>query len=191
MVKNLPANAGDARDTSSIPESGRSPGVGNGNLLQYSGLENPEYRGASRATLQGLARGRTRLSDWVCAHTAGSERPALQELLLLVSSLRYHSPMKSLGVLPITPSLPLMVHHLLGWVWSILMQVFWLGQVGHKGQTFLLWPLGLLLETEFITNGFHWGSFGGGGFPEVGLFLFGWLYILAIQVNLLQKHSLY
>ena len=36
MVKNLPANAGDPRDRASISESGRSPGVENGNLLQYS-----------------------------------------------------------------------------------------------------------------------------------------------------------
>ena len=36
MVKNLPANTGDARDMGSIPGSGRSPGVGNGNPLQYS-----------------------------------------------------------------------------------------------------------------------------------------------------------
>ena len=36
MVKNLPASAGSARDTGSILGSGRSPGVGNGNLLQYS-----------------------------------------------------------------------------------------------------------------------------------------------------------
>ena len=35
VVKNPPANAGDARDTVSIPASGRSPGEGNGNLLQY------------------------------------------------------------------------------------------------------------------------------------------------------------
>jgi len=40
VVKNLPAGIGDARDTGSIPESGRSPGVGNGNPLQYSCLEN-------------------------------------------------------------------------------------------------------------------------------------------------------
>ena len=39
MVKNLPANAGDARDTGSDPGLGRSPGVGNANLLQYSCLE--------------------------------------------------------------------------------------------------------------------------------------------------------
>ena len=40
MVKNLPANAGDARDVGLIPGSGRSPGEGNGNSLQYSCLEN-------------------------------------------------------------------------------------------------------------------------------------------------------
>ena len=40
VVKNLPANAGDARDAGSILGEGRSPGVGNGNLLQYSCLEN-------------------------------------------------------------------------------------------------------------------------------------------------------
>ena len=45
VVKNLPANTGDARDRGSIPGSGRSPGVGKGNLLQYSYLENPMDRG--------------------------------------------------------------------------------------------------------------------------------------------------
>ena len=40
LVKNLPANAGDARDTDSTPGSGRSLGVGNGDPLQYSCLEN-------------------------------------------------------------------------------------------------------------------------------------------------------
>ena len=39
-VKNLPANAGDVREAGSIPGWGRSPGGGNGNLLQYSWLEN-------------------------------------------------------------------------------------------------------------------------------------------------------
>ena len=48
MVKNLPANAGDA---GSIPGSGRSHGEGNGNPLQYSCLENPINRGAWRATV--------------------------------------------------------------------------------------------------------------------------------------------
>ena len=41
MVKNLTANAEDVRDAGSIPESGRSPGGGHGNPLQYSCLENP------------------------------------------------------------------------------------------------------------------------------------------------------
>ena len=41
VVKNPPANAGDLRDVGSIPRLGRSPGVGNGNPLQYSCLKNP------------------------------------------------------------------------------------------------------------------------------------------------------
>ena len=46
MVKNPPANAGDVRGENLIPGSGRSPGEGNGNTLQYSCLENPRKRGA-------------------------------------------------------------------------------------------------------------------------------------------------
>ena len=46
VVKNLPADAGDIRDVGSIPGSGRSPGEGNGNPLQYSCLENPMDRGS-------------------------------------------------------------------------------------------------------------------------------------------------
>ena len=46
MVKDPPANAGDIRDSGSILGSGRSPGQGNGNPLQYSCLENPMDRGA-------------------------------------------------------------------------------------------------------------------------------------------------
>ena len=45
VVENMPAKAGDIRDMGSIPGSGRSPGVGNGNLLQYVCLENPMDRG--------------------------------------------------------------------------------------------------------------------------------------------------
>ena len=47
----LPASLGDTRDAGSIPGWGRSPGVGNGNPLQYSCLEHPMDRGAWRATL--------------------------------------------------------------------------------------------------------------------------------------------
>ena len=45
VIKNPPANAGDARDVDSITESGRSPGVENGNLIHYSCLENSMDRG--------------------------------------------------------------------------------------------------------------------------------------------------
>ena len=46
VVKNPPDNAGDVRDSGSIPGFGRSPGGGHGNPLQYSCLENPQDRGA-------------------------------------------------------------------------------------------------------------------------------------------------
>ena len=49
LVKNLPANARDARDSGLIPVLGRSPGTGNGNPLQYSCQENLMDRGAWRA----------------------------------------------------------------------------------------------------------------------------------------------
>ena len=52
MIKNPPANAGDA---GSVPGSGRFPGGGNGNPLQYSCLENPMDRGAWRAAVHGVA----------------------------------------------------------------------------------------------------------------------------------------
>ena len=52
MVKNYPANAGD---TGSVPGSGRSPGVGNGNHLQYSCLENAMDSGAWQATVHGVS----------------------------------------------------------------------------------------------------------------------------------------
>ena len=56
VVKNPSVNAGDVRDMGSVPGSGRSPGEGNGNPLQYSFLENPMERGAWRATVHGVAR---------------------------------------------------------------------------------------------------------------------------------------
>ena len=58
VVKNPHANAGDA-DVSSIPGSGRSPGEGNGNPLQYSCLENPMDRGAWKATVHGVLKSQT------------------------------------------------------------------------------------------------------------------------------------
>ena len=51
MVKNPPTNTGDIRETVSIPGSGRSPGEGNGNPLQYTCLENTVDKGAWPATV--------------------------------------------------------------------------------------------------------------------------------------------
>ena len=64
MVKNLPANAGDSRNVDLIPGSGRSAGEGNGNLLQYSCLENPIDRRAWRATVHGVTKSWTPLIDF-------------------------------------------------------------------------------------------------------------------------------
>ena len=55
MVKNPPANAGEARDADLIPELERFP-RGNGNPLQYSGLENSIHRGAWWGAVHGLQR---------------------------------------------------------------------------------------------------------------------------------------
>ena len=66
VVKKLPANAGDTRDSGStagsIPGLGRYPGRGNGNPLQYSCLENSMDRGAWQVIVHGLAKSQTRLS---------------------------------------------------------------------------------------------------------------------------------
>ena len=57
-------SACNAEDLSSIPGLGRSPGVGNGNPLQYSCLENPMDRGAWQATVQRVEKSWTQMSDW-------------------------------------------------------------------------------------------------------------------------------
>ena len=56
VIKNPPANAGDTRDVSSIPGSERSPGGGNGNVPQYSCLENSMDRGAWQATVHWITK---------------------------------------------------------------------------------------------------------------------------------------
>ena len=62
VVENLPASAGDIRDTGSIPGSGRVPGGGHGNPLQYSCLENPMDRGAWWAMVHRVAKSQTQLT---------------------------------------------------------------------------------------------------------------------------------
>ena len=73
-VKNLSANAGNARDTSLIPELGRYPGEGNGNPLQHSCLRNPTNRRAWRTTVHRVAKSQTRLSNWAHTHRGGGKR---------------------------------------------------------------------------------------------------------------------
>ena len=62
MVKNPPANAVVTGDVGSISGSGRPPGEGRGNPLQYSCLENPVDRGAWRVKVHGVTESQTRLS---------------------------------------------------------------------------------------------------------------------------------
>ena len=66
MVKASACNAGDP---GSIPGSGRSPGEGNGNPLQYACLENSMDGGAWWATVHGVEKSWTRLSDFTSLHT--------------------------------------------------------------------------------------------------------------------------
>ena len=61
---NPPAQAGDARDTSLIPESRRSAGIGNDNPVQYSCLKNFMDRGAWQATVHGVAKYPLKCIHW-------------------------------------------------------------------------------------------------------------------------------
>ena len=69
VEKNLPTKAGDARDAGSIPHSGITLGVENGNPLQYSCLGNPMDRGAWQATVHGVAKSWTQLIDQSCTYS--------------------------------------------------------------------------------------------------------------------------
>ena len=68
------------RDVGSIPGSGRSPGGGHGNPLQYSGLENPTDRGAWRAVVHGVAQSQTRLKQ-LSVHTYTHNHACVLEVL--------------------------------------------------------------------------------------------------------------
>ena len=74
MIKNPPANAGDTGNMALVPGSGRSPGEGSGNPLQYSCLGNPMDRGAWWATVHGVSKSWTQLSDYA-QHSTVTEHP--------------------------------------------------------------------------------------------------------------------
>ena len=101
-VKNPPANAGDAGDVDSIPGLERTPGVENGNSLQYTWLENSIGRGAWRATvwgvmhsitiskqipvvLQSLSHVQLFVTPWTAAHQASLSFTITQSLFKLMS----------------------------------------------------------------------------------------------------------
>ena len=67
MIKDTPVNAGDSRDVGSIPGLGRSPGLGNGNPLQYSCQENSMDRGAWWATVHEVAE--SDMTEQLSVHT--------------------------------------------------------------------------------------------------------------------------
>ena len=67
-VRNLPANAGDIKDTGSIPGLGRSLGGGHGKSLQYSCLENPRDRGTWWATVHGVTKSQRQLNNLAYTH---------------------------------------------------------------------------------------------------------------------------
>ena len=82
VVKNSPASAGEVTDSGSIPESGPSPGGGNGNPLQCSCLENPTDRGAWWATVHGVAKSQTQLKQLsMHTHIATRKGRTLDQLL--------------------------------------------------------------------------------------------------------------
>ena len=76
VVKNPPANAGDARDVGSAFQSGRSPGEGNGNPLQYSCLENAVDGGAWRATVHRVTKTKNKIVLFELLGKQGGPEPS-------------------------------------------------------------------------------------------------------------------
>ena len=88
-VKNQPINSGDTGDEGSIPVSGRSSGVGNGNPFQYSCLENFTGRRARWATVHGVAKSRVQLSACTHTHTHTHTHLRFCQLTLLDPSIQF------------------------------------------------------------------------------------------------------
>ena len=91
VVKNLPANAGDSRRAGLHPGSGKSPGEGNGNPLQYSCLDNPMDRGAWLATLHGGHKesARTESTSHPCTQTTREAQVNTMEVKITPLEMSY------------------------------------------------------------------------------------------------------
>ena len=106
MVKNLPANARDKRALCSIPGSGKSPGGGHGNPLQYSCLENPMDRGAWWAAVHMVTKSQIRLKK-LSTHARISLDSSLVVDSPSIFSLggTYFFPLKDPGIMKLWPAL--------------------------------------------------------------------------------------
>ena len=80
------ANSGDS---GLIPGSGRSPGEGNGNPLQYSCLGNPMDRGDWGATVHGVTKSRTQLTDWTHTYISNIGKPSFMPFMPFYASLGF------------------------------------------------------------------------------------------------------
>ena len=88
----------NAGDPGSIPESGRSPGEGNGNTLQYSCLENPTDREAWQATVHGVAKSRTQLSNFTFMSTTDDTTLMAESEELKSLSVRVREESEKVGL---------------------------------------------------------------------------------------------
>ena len=111
------ASASNVGDLGSIPGSGRSPGEGNGNPLQYSRLESPMDREAWQATVYGFAKSQTRLSDFTFPYNE-------KDFWVLV--------LEGLGGLHRTVQLQLLWHQWLGHRIGLYRDTEWLGLVTNR-----------------------------------------------------------
>ena len=118
VVKNLPANAGDARDMGSIPGSGRSPGLGKGNLLQYSCLENPMDRRTWLATVHGVTKSQTWLSTHLSIRSSIIIFPSIIYSLLVWTDILSFNGLNSLVFL-------IILVLKLSWIWSVEAPSIW------------------------------------------------------------------
>ena len=108
MLKNPPAKAGGAREVGSIPGSGRSPGGGNGNLLQYSCLRNPRDRGTGQATAHGVTGSQRELS----MHVSKINKQSIYYMTTLVILTTEISSVRKLHfILPMSKFTILMMLH--------------------------------------------------------------------------------